>query len=369
VSGPGAPLRVALLLPCFWPEVRRGAERMARELADGLAARGQRPRILTSHPEPSIRSVEDGVEITRLRRPPEGWLRRRGYLEYLTHLPLAYADLSRRDDDVAMALYASDGLAAARWSRRTGRPSVLAYLGVPDRPGLTDRRLRLEVTARAARGCTAVTALSRAAADAFARWLDVTGVEVIPPPVDTLLFTPAGERASEPIVFCPAAVDDPRKRVPLLVRAMGRVCRVRPEARLVVSRPRDPAAAEAVESDGVEWADVDDRSALAEAYRRAWVTALPSFGEAFGLVLVESLACGTPVVGSRHGGIPEIVDDPAVGRTFPLDDEEALARALLEAFDLAADAGTPRACRARAEAFSVERCAAAYESLYRDLIR
>jgi phosphatidyl-myo-inositol alpha-mannosyltransferase len=364
VSESGAPLRIALLLPCFWPEVRRGAERMARELADGLAARGPRPRILTSHPGPSTRSVEDGVEITRLRRPPEGWLRRRGYLEYLTHLPLTYADLRRRDDDVAMALYAADGLAASRWSRRTGRPSVLAYLGVPDRPGLTDRRLRLEVTARAARECTAVTALSRAAADAFGRWLDLTGVEVIPPPVDTRVFTPGGERASVPVVFCPAAVNDPRKRVPVLAGAMERVRRERPAARLVLSGPRSPG----IESDAVVWADVDDRSALAEAYRSAWVTALPSFGEAFGLVLVESMACGTPVVGSRHGGIPEIVDDPAIGLTFPLDDEEALAGSLLEAFELASDPNTPAACRARAEEFSAERCAAAYEELYRSLL-
>ena len=49
-------------------------------------------------------------------------------------------------------MYSSDALAAARWARRTGRPSVFAYMGVPDRPGLTDRRLRLETTAAGGAG-------------------------------------------------------------------------------------------------------------------------------------------------------------------------------------------------------------------------
>jgi glycosyltransferase involved in cell wall biosynthesis len=363
------PLRVAVLVPCYWPEVRRGAERMARELADGLVARGQRPRILTSHPDPTASAVEDGVEVTRLRRPAlEGWLRRQGFLEYLSHVPRASAELCRRDDHVATALHATDGLAAARWSRRTGRPSVLAYVGIPDRPGLTDRRLRLEATLGAARQCTAVTALSRAAAGAFARWLGIARVRVIPPPVNVDAFTPGGERAEDPTIFCPAAIDEPRKRVPLLVAAFARVRRERPGTRLVLSRPSQPALAARFAAPEVEWADVDDRAALARAYGRAWVTVLPSFGEAFGLVLVEALACGRPVVGTDHGGIPEIVDRPQIGRTFPPDDEEALARALLEAMDMAGDAGMESACRARAEDFSAERCAAAYEELYRELL-
>jgi phosphatidylinositol alpha-mannosyltransferase len=42
-------------------------------------------------------------------------------------------------------------------------------------------------------------------------------------------------------------------------------------------------------------------------YGRATVTVLPSIGEAFGMSLVESLACGTPVVGSQDGGAPDFV--------------------------------------------------------------
>ncbi len=60
---------------------------------------------------------------------------------------------------------------------------------------------------------------------------------------------------------------------------------------------------------------------------------LPSVDEAFGLVLVESLAAGTPVVAARSGACPEIVTDDAIGRLFEPDDADDLARAMGEAID------------------------------------
>jgi glycosyltransferase involved in cell wall biosynthesis len=57
---------------------------------------------------------------------------------------------------------------------------------------------------------------------------------------------------------------------------------------------------------------------------------LPSLAEAFGLVLTEALYLGTPVVATRVGGIPEIVDDGIDGALIPPADSEALARSILE---------------------------------------
>jgi glycosyltransferase involved in cell wall biosynthesis len=57
---------------------------------------------------------------------------------------------------------------------------------------------------------------------------------------------------------------------------------------------------------------------------------LPSLAEAFGLVLTEALYLGTPVVATRVGGIPEIVDDGIDGVLVPPADREAVARAILE---------------------------------------
>jgi len=73
---------------------------------------------------------------------------------------------------------------------------------------------------------------------------------------------------------------------------------------------------------------VDDDATLAAAYREARLTVLPSEYEAFGLVLLESLAAGTPVVASRVGGIPEFVEDGRAGLLVPPRSPESLAGAL-----------------------------------------
>lgn len=367
-SGRQDGLRLGMLTPSYWPEVRRGGERVVHELATGLAARGHSPRIITAHPGRTTRTLEDGVEVIRRRRPPDGRLTRRRFEDHLTHVPLAYRTLAAGDDDLAHAVHVTDGLAAARWSARTGRPAVLTHLGIPDRPGLVARRRRLEITLRAARGAAAVTAVSRYAAAEFAHTLGIEA-RAIYPPVDMGRFRPTDARAEEPTVFCPAAADAPHKRVGLLIDAFARLRRDRPTARLALLRPADAGLAAQLEGagPGVRLID-DDPTKLSAYYSRAWVTALTSESEAFGLVLAESLACGTPVVGGRHGGIPEIVDGPAVGRIFAPDDADAVARALVEVLELAEDASTPHACRQRAQFFSSERCLDAHEALYAELL-
>jgi glycosyltransferase involved in cell wall biosynthesis len=356
-------MNVALLNPVFWPEVRRGSERFARELADGLIARGHRVRLLTSHPGRPSTTVEDGLEVVRSWRPPlEGRLRRRLYEEHLAHLPMQYRALRRGDDDVAHALYPTDALAALRWRRETGRPVVLSYMGIPHRRSLANRRLRKEIVARAAREADAVVALSQVAADGFARWLGVQA-RVIAPAVDLAAFAPDPRaRAAAPTILCAADHTQPRKRVGLLVDAFARVRAEHPGARLILSRV---AGAPAPAGPGIEERDLHDRAALAHANREAWVHALPSQGEAFGLVLAEALACGTPVV----GGQPEVVGDAATGRVFDGDDPGELAAALLDGIELARHPATVVACRARAERWSTDACAAAYESLYASVLR
>lgn len=352
-------MKIALLNPVYWPEVRRGSERFARSLADGLIARGNGVQLITSHRGRPTTTVEDGLEVVRVWRPPiENRLRRRLYEEHLAHVPLSYLALRRSGADVVNALYPTDAMAALRHRNDTGTPAVLSYMGIPHRVSLANRRQRKEIVAKACRECDAVVALSEVAAEGFRTWLGVDP-HVIAPPVDVEAFTPAPERRSDvPTFLCAADHTQPRKRVGLLVDAFTLLRAEQPEARLLLSRGAAPSVWAHVA--GVDEIDLNDRAALVEANQQAWVAVLPSWGEAFGLVLAEALACGTPVV----GGQAEVVGSKDTGRLFDGDDPEVLKAELLSALALAEDPRTASRCRARAEQWSTAACAGAYEALY-----
>jgi glycosyltransferase involved in cell wall biosynthesis len=359
-------LRPALLNFAYWPEVRRGNERLVHDLATELARRGAEPAIVTSHPGASARTVEEGVTVIRRRRPPDLPLRVRRFQPNLTHVPLSLAELRRGDYDVAHAFFPTDALASTRWGEATARPAVFSITGVMGRENVANFRFRKRILEAATARSDAVVTISRAARDAVWRWLAVEP-RVIYPGVDLSHFEP-GERAERPTIACASDPGDPRKRVDLLVRAFARVRAERPDAELLLMRPADGALARELEGiDGVGLLDAGSDTAP-KMLATAWVSALCSLREAFGLVLVESLACGTPVVASNDGALPEIVDRPEVGLLFDGEDERDVARALLEALDLAGAEGTSAACRGRASDFSAASTAAEHERLYQELL-
>ncbi len=100
---------------------------------------------------------------------------------------------------------------------------------------------------------------------------------------------------------------------------------------------------------------------------RAQIVVVPSLGEGFGMVALEAMERGRPVIASAVGGLPEIVDDGRTGLLVPAGDSAALGEAIA---DLAADrvraAVLGAAGRTRAlEEFSQERCTDRIEELYR----
>ena len=97
-------------------------------------------------------------------------------------------------------------------------------------------------------------------------------------------------------------------------------------------------------------------------YAGAAATLFPSdWPEPFGLVMIESLAAGTPVIALRRGSVPEVLVDGRCG--FVCDDAEAMIAAVgrLEEID-------PSACRQRAADFSVDTMCARYQQAYETLL-
>jgi glycosyltransferase involved in cell wall biosynthesis len=97
--------------------------------------------------------------------------------------------------------------------------------------------------------------------------------------------------------------------------------------------------------------------------QRASATIFPiQWPEPFGLVMVESMACGTPVVATRFGAVPEVIEDGRSG--VIVDDFDLLAGAVERAARL-----RPEDCLASAtERFSAERMVSDYEAAYHRMI-
>jgi glycosyltransferase involved in cell wall biosynthesis len=100
-----------------------------------------------------------------------------------------------------------------------------------------------------------------------------------------------------------------------------------------------------------------------ELFSRAACLLFPiTWDEPFGMVMVEAMACGTPVVATRRGSVPEVIDHGHTG--IIVDDMSELPRAIGRALEL-----DPARCRAWVEArFDLPIMAAGYERVYRNAI-
>ena len=110
------------------------------------------------------------------------------------------------------------------------------------------------------------------------------------------------------------------------------------------------------------WFGEADAGEKCELLSRARCLVFPiQWDEPFGLVMVEAMACGTPVVALRRGSVPEVVEDGVTGWICRQPDQ--LARGIARA-----DRIDPAACRRRAERlFDLPRMVAGYEQVYRQV--
>jgi phosphatidylinositol alpha-mannosyltransferase len=344
-------LRIVLTHVYAWPEVRRGGERYLHELASALVRAGHSVEILTTTAgRPGI-GVEGDVPVRYLRRRHVGRSHFGPLSDEAAFAVQAGARMALRPVDVWHALGTGDGAAASLLGRVRSIRSVYTDLGVPlrnYREGRPDRRLHRVVV----RDVDAYVCLSRHACDALESGYGRRPLR-IPGGVDLARFEP-GRREGRPVILFSGAVDEPRKRVALLLEAVAILRRELPDLQLWLSGPGDaarllseapPRAAEATVVLGT-----GQPGGQAAIYGRAWVTVLPSQHEAFGLALLESLACGTPVVATDDGGGPADLVEEGSGRMCR-PDPDSIAEACRSALSLAGQPGTVGSCRAVASRY------------------
>ncbi|MFI5413735.1 MAG: glycosyltransferase family 4 protein [Candidatus Lutacidiplasmatales archaeon] len=163
-----------------------------------------------------------------------------------------------------------------------------------------------------------------------------------------------------PTLLDALAALEPRSRIPLVL--MGRDWGARPALE---------AQARALGiADQLRFLEFVARpSSYRAVVRRARALVLPSEFEAFGLVLLEAMAAGTPIVATAVGGVPDVLDDGRAGRLVPYGDSVALARALRSVTE---DAGETERLRSvasrRVQGFDWSVTVDRHRALYRELL-
>ena len=158
--------------------------------------------------------------------------------------------------------------------------------------------------------------------------------------LDTDFFRPGKKTRSQTRLLFVGNTDDPKKGVLYLFRAMAMLPR---DITLTVvdegTKTYAPGLVRSLGLNGrVEFTGKISPEDLRDRYRTARLTVVPSLYEGFGLPAAESMACGTPVVATRAGALPEVVGEDGTGVLVPPRDPEALARGISRLLECGADA-------------------------------
>ncbi len=255
---------------------------------------------------------------------------------------LAVLDYTREHGltyDVVHSHYWLSGLATTLLARRWGIPHVttfhtLAEIKKRARAGEDEPEERSVGEVRVIRTADAIVAFSRHESEAMVRFYDAPAdrIQVIPCGVDVDLFRPVDRSEAkqklgigEDGVVLFVGRLDPLKGVDILLRAVAQLERADTTRTIIVGggeADAEMARLRALCSDlGIaERVSFVGRMAQQELplyYSAADVSVIPSYYESFGLVALESMACGTPVIASRVGGLPTIVKDGLNGYLIP----------------------------------------------------
>ena len=363
-------------------------------LARALAAAGHHVEVYTRRDGtalPETVPMAPGVDVVHVPAGPARPVPKDDLLPWIGELGTWMGRRWSADGppDVVHAHFWMSGLASLEAARAVGVPVLQTFhaLGTVKRrwqgDADTSPRGRIEIERRLCREVDHVIATcSDEVAELTELGLEPDRASVIPCGVDVDHFTPGRRRrrtgARQRVLVIGRMVA--RKGMDDAVRAVARL----PEVELVIAGgPPGPELASDPEAvrlrELAEELGVDDRVVLAGAVPRDEVPALirssdvvvtVPWYEPFGIVPLEAMACGRPVVGSAVGGLLDTVVPGVTGELVPPKDPDALARVL---GDLLADdvrrAAYGRAGRARAlEHYDWRRIVEETETVYRSRV-
>jgi glycosyltransferase involved in cell wall biosynthesis len=273
-----------------------------------------------------------------------------------------------------------DGVVGARLAQRYGVPLVITEHAFWQ-PWLDQYPRVRKLAVAAAQSSAFHIAVSQSVRRSIAHFTgESERLRVIPVGVDMDVFTPlsAGQQPDSNSVLYVGRIHE-TKGVDVLLHAMRLLVDRRPAVRLSLIggsfypqwREQEERLRRLSEELGltqhVRFLGIKPPDQVAEAMRRSTLLVLPSRRETLGAVLIEALACGTPVVATRCGG-PEDVVTEAVGRLVPKEDPASLAQAMAAVLEQR-QGYDPQVLRAYAEQnFSWQSVAKKTVALYRSAL-
>ncbi|WP_109471234.1 glycosyltransferase family 4 protein [Ornithinimicrobium cavernae] len=361
-------MRIGIVCPYSF-DVPGGVQLHVRDLAEHLLRRGHVVSVLapadedTELPEYVVSAgravpVRFNGSVARLSFGPivanrvEAWLEDWDFDVLHLHEPAA-PSLS------LLALWAADVPVVATFHSSQARVGTLRAAQPLLQPGLDKISARI--------------AVSDAAHRTMASGVGGTTL-VIPNGVYVDRFCPGDEdvpdREGPPRIVFLGRFDEPRKGLPVLLAALPLVLAQVPDAELLVAGPGDIEEVRGALSEQVAGSvrflgmiSEDDKVALL-ARANAYV-APNTGGESFGIILVEAMSAGAPVVASALDAFVAVVGDSGAGVVFPVGDHRALAGAIVRVLeDPTEQARLSAAGRERARLFDWSRVGARIEAVY-----
>ena len=342
-----------------------------REIARVLGQRGIEVDVFTRWREkydPRIQQLGENARVIHIESGPIGYWPKMDVYDHLDEFTVKldeYVAAKGRSYDLIHAHYWLSASVARTLAARWAVPRIQMFhtLGLVKREVMDEdidgeSDVRVTIERQAVNDSAAIVAASEIEVgelrDLYGA--DPAKVHVIPCGVDPTLFHPIrqadareklGRDQCQRIVLFVGRIEQ-IKGIDVLLRALGLLFIRRPDLRsdvclLVVGGALDPGD-DAPETEkilelrrlvhehrmeaNVNFIGSLDQENLALYYTAADVCAVPSLTESFGLVALEAMACGTPVVGTRVGGLQTLIEHGESGLLVPAGDDQALADAV-----------------------------------------